>query len=131
MEQAKTRPDDRLVVDYSGGRRELFMSFGLLNELMTFVNDLGVVQIIGLDAELRARVLETVFAKRDENGKVTETVSIATLPVSADTVHLVLEWVAGHILDFFLGSLEAAVRAAKPHEDRLKKSMPSGDGSSD
>ena len=122
-------PEDRLSIAFAGNQIELFMPFGLLNELMKIVPDVPMVQVIGIDNELRTLVLETILAKRDNKGVITEAVSVANLPVPKADVIRILEWAADHILDFFLDAVEAAVKASQPHQARLEKLMPSGDGS--
>lgn len=122
-------PEDNLSIIYAGSERQLLMSFGLLNELMTHVGDLPRVQTIGVDGELRTLILESVFAGRGPKGEVTEPVSVNVLPISPKDAQRVLTWVAEHVIDFFLGAVEAAVATMAPHEARMMAQMPSGNGS--
>lgn len=121
--------EDTLTINYEGKPKDLFMSFGLLNDLLKIIHDIPNVQIIAMDAGLRAEVLEAVFATRDTKGAITETTPVSALPLSKTDAHRVLEWVGAHALDFFLEALERAVKLMEPHHERLVKSMPSGAGS--
>ncbi len=122
-------PEDYLSITYGDQERKLLMSFGLLNELMILVGDLPRVQVIGVDSELRPKILEAVFAVRGEKGEIKETISVAALPVPTADIMRVLTWVAEHVLDFFLGAVESAVKVAEPHQTRLTGLTPSGNGS--
>lgn len=121
--------EDTLTIKHNGDAKDLFMSFGLLNELMKIVHDIPNIQSIGVDPALRCDVLEAVFAQRGPKGEVVDVTPASALPITAADAQRILEWVAGHVLDFFLGSVEAAVRTMEPHRERLEKLMPSGVGS--
>ncbi|HQT79056.1 MAG TPA: hypothetical protein PLD10_18540 [Rhodopila sp.] len=120
-------PSDTLQV----GGKSLFMSFGLLHELLTIVGDIPRVAIIAADDDLRKSVLNAVLAERDQTGAITTPANFFTLNITAEDVRKICAWVGEHCLDFFIGAIETAVEIHKPQEDRLKgleNSMPSGLG---
>lgn len=125
-------PRETLDVTIGGVKTELFMSFGLLHEIIPQVRDLVNVGMIGIDSELRGGVLNSIFVERDPKGKKIGEVDIFHLKISTNDVQEIVLWVQEHLLDFFLGAIENATKAHGPHLDRLKAptSMPSGNGSS-
>lgn len=126
-----TSPPDTLTITRNRKPFELFMSFGLLNEILPVVNDIHLIAQIAIDEGLRKQVLEIVFAERDENGNITEPLNMFTLRVSPSDIQIVIGWVASHCLDFFLTALEKVVETHEPHKARIQgasNSMPSGPG---
>lgn len=122
-------PDEILTVTEAGKPRELLMSFGLLHELLVAVGDIPTVSTLAIDPELRAGILNTVFALRNEVGVITSPITMFTLRVSSADVQRVMQWVADHVLDFFLTAIETNVKVHLDQADRLKNSMASSVGS--
>ncbi len=120
-------PNDLLTIK----DRELFMSFGLLHELLAEIGDLVRVGLIAVDPDLRSRVLHLVLSERDKRGVITEPVNLFDLSLATADVHRIINWVAEHTLGFFLDAIENAAKTHDPHLDRLKapSSTHSGNGS--
>lgn len=109
---------DHLNITYGGQPRELLMSFGLLNELLTVVNSLEGVAVIGVNHEMRQRVLGSVLSLRDKKGETTEPADLDK--ISTADAHRLFEWVGHHTLDFFLTEIETLVKVHQPQEQRMK-----------
>jgi len=125
-----TAPIDLLTIDFEGKPRELFMSFGLLHELIPIVGDLTNVGMIAINTELRVNVLNAVLAARDDHGRIAEPLDVFNLKISAKDFQRLVHWVQEHLLDFFIGAIESATEAHKPHLDRLQTPWTlSGNGS--
>lgn len=89
---------------------EVFMSFGLLNELTAVIGDPGRAASIFFDPELREHVLRAVLSERNKAGKVIDRVDdILDLEVDLGEIELLLSWVAGHVLRFFTRSLKSVM----------------------
>ena len=126
MVTTSTSPDDMIMV----GDREVFMSFGLLHELLAIVKDIPSVTLIAVEPQLRNDVVTAVLAERDENGKITTPFNFMSIKASIAEVQNMIAWVSEHLLDFFLGAIERNVRTHEKHQPRLVSSMASGTGSS-
>lgn len=123
-------PSDRLEVTVGGEKRELFMSFALLNELVRVVGDIPYISQIEIDAELCAKVFGVLFGERDEKRKLKRPAEMEEIEISIADAQKVSAWVQGHLLDFFLAAVERAAAAARPFEARMKAVLtPSGAGS--
>lgn len=109
------RPVDRLTVVVGGNSKELFMSFGLLNELCRLYGDVHAATQVTLNPDLRDVTMISLFSERDENGLIPEgkEVRLAKLEISLDDAERVLNWAADHAIYFFLTALKRAVEAQK------------------
>jgi hypothetical protein len=125
MENQKPGPPPERL-DIPG--RSLFMSFGLLNEVLGVIRDITHVQIVGIDPELRNGVLRACLARRDANGRIEGDPDEEVARLSPADALQVLAWASGHALDFFLSAVEAAVKTLEPHESRLRGLVPTSAG---
>lgn len=120
---------DTLTITDAGKPRELFMSFGLLDELLKIIGDIPAISAIAIEPDLRFRVLNSVLAERNDVGIVTQPITLFTLRVAQEDIHLICSWVAEHALDFFLTAIERNLNVHLKHQSRLTASTPSGSGS--
>lgn len=117
-----------LVVEIDGKPQELVMWFGMLNALSVAIGDIDNLAIMATDPVLRSVVLRELLSERTETGMISTEPNLMFLKMTPDAVQDIMEWVNGHITDFFL---EAATRAKKIAEDRQEKVrslMPSPNG---
>lgn len=110
---ASKRPLDRIKIMVNGETRDLFMSFGLLNELCALIPDAHAATQIALNADLRDVALITVLSPRDEHGVIPEdrVFNVKTMDIPLDDADKLLDWVSEHILYFFLSALKRVVAA--------------------
>lgn len=112
---------DKITIKLNGEERELFMSFGLLNELATIVGDPARVPSIPVDADLREAVLMSCFAERKPSGKVIKDVEdYDDLDISIPDVEKTIDWAVEHLMSFFVRSLKKVVAVTKANEGDLK-----------
>ena len=123
-------PTDTLNVTVNGAPRSLFMSYGLLNELLSIVPDIPDVSAMGSDHALRGKVLQTILSKRNDLGDVIEPYQPFQVTVTPTDVHEILKWAQGHVLGFFLKLIEDTTIIHQDQEGALKKLMPSTDSGS-
>lgn len=112
---------DTLTIHVDGQPRDIFMSFGLLHELLRVVGDLSGVSVMAIDADLREKVLVVVLSERDEKGKIVREFPFYTARISAEDVHAIFKWAGSHVLDFFLTAMEKAVETHQPEQARLHR----------
>ena len=120
---------DTITIMEADKPRELFMSFGLLNELLMIVGDIPDISTIGINPDLRFAVLNSVLAERDGNGLVTKPLVMFTLRVTTPDIQRLISWVAEHLLNFFLTAIEQNLVTHTRHQGRLTGSTGSGSGS--
>lgn len=113
--------NDKLKITIDGEERILFMSFGLLNELASLVQDPARVPAIPVDSYLREAVLSAAFAKRKKSGKITEEIAdFDDIDVTIEDVEATLDWVIEHVMSFFVRSLRKVVQVTQANETDLK-----------
>lgn len=95
------------------------MTFGLLNEICKVCGDIDGAAMLVMDNDLRIASLNTLLAKRDSKGKITQELDINSLDVSPDDVVDLLDWAGGHVIDFFL----KAATKTKARIDPIKKQV--------
>jgi hypothetical protein len=119
--QVKAAPAARLTISLDGEKRELFMSFGLLNELCRAIGNLEAAVQIPIDNELRDYTLLAVLSKRDDQGAVADggAVNLRTLEIEVQDAEDLLAWVSEHVTDFFLRTMERVVKTQKAQEGRF------------
>lgn len=120
---------ERITITTDGAEREIFMSFGLLNHLTTIVGDPARVASIPLNPELRREVLESVLAKRKPSGKLEEKIDLDDVDISIADVETLLDWVSGHVMSFFIRSLQKVAAVTQAHQTELASLVSFLDGS--
>jgi hypothetical protein len=113
-------PAPRLTITVNGAQRELFMSFGLLNEICRGVGDFQAAVQIPVDAQLRDYVLLAVLSERNDQGEIGVAANLRTLDITVDEVEDMLAWVTAHATDFFLRTMERVVKQQKSNEARMR-----------
>jgi hypothetical protein len=105
----------------NGVERELFMSFGLLNEICRGVGDVQGAIAIPTNAELRDYALMVVLSERDPtNGEVITPCNLHLLDISTGEAENLLAWISEHVTDFFLRTMERVVRTQRGNEGRFR-----------
>jgi len=112
--------DNTIEVKIGGEPQEVKMTYGLLNELARVIGDIDVIPMIGIEADVRDSIIRAIFSKRDAQGKIKQEVDIFNFDIDVDDLQDLLEWVGGHVLDFFLTSLERGKINGEKQEKRLK-----------
>ncbi|WP_454287261.1 hypothetical protein [Rhizobium arsenicireducens] len=112
---------EKLTVKFEGKDLDLFMSYGLLNELVKLVGSPEVAPTISIDDDLREGVLKAVLAVRKPSGKiVTPVADIDDLDMSITDIEAVLDWSTEAVLSFFVRSLGKMVRQVEANKDVLE-----------
>lgn len=111
---------DKHTVNFTDNTtQKVTMTFGLLNKLAGFVQDLEQVQYVFSDAMLRESVLIECLALRDEEGDVKELDSKMNDLLTMDEALELLEWVVAHLTNFFTKALQKALKIAEQAQTTL------------
>lgn len=106
--------------------RQIKMTYGLLQKLASRFNDLGQVENLSLDYNLQNDLINEVLAERDENGQREIPLKDYSLELSLDEGKALMDWISGHIIDFFISQLQAQTKAAEklqPLVEELQKTI--------
>lgn len=108
------------------GDREIKMTYGLLQNLASRFKDLGQVENLSLDSNLQNDLINEVLSERDDNGQKKNPEKDYSLTLSVTDGEALMEWISGHIIDFFISRLQAQTAAAeklKPLVEELQKTI--------
>lgn len=122
---------DKITVKIDDQDREIFMSFGLLNDLATLTGDPARVAAIPLIADLRMSVLNTVLAPRRKNGKKEAEIDVTELDISIEDAERLLTWASEHVMSFFVRALQKVEKVSAHHKEALAGLVSSLGGSND
>ena len=112
--------NEKLIVTIGEEERELFMSYALLNRLARLVgNKSSDVSAIFVEPEIQSDILVMVLAPR-KKGKVDPNFDMDEVPLDTETAGQILEWVGGHVMDFFLKGLERTLALGQATAERAK-----------
>lgn len=98
--------------------REIFMSFGLINDLTRVVNPDNMADI-NIDSDFRHSFLALLLAERSKGGKVLNQVDPYDVEMTPDEAASLIAWAQDHILDFFLRSFKNLKSTAEKHQETL------------
>lgn len=122
---------DHIQIDTEGTLRTIKMSFGLLNRICRLVGDVeGSIQLL-IDPVLQEAVILEILAERNEEGQIIRKHDVDDYNLSKKDVMVLLEWVAEHLLDFFLSALKIAKSLQDRNQDRIDNLTPPSASSSD
>lgn len=111
---------DQITVKVDNEDKDIFMSFGLLNELTKIINDPAGVSALAANHELRDEVLNSLLAVRKRSGKIQSKVDIDDVDISVEDVEMLLAWASEHVLGFFLRSLQKMVSLSQKHQTDME-----------
>ena len=112
--------DPRINVTVDGEDREIFMSFGLLNELTSWLGSPEALPAIFVKAEMRSEMLSRLLAERKKSGKlITPVADIDDVEIELADVQRLLQWATEHVLSFFLQSLTVLKGVLERDEEKM------------
>lgn len=122
-------PKEHFTITQDGEDREIFMSFGLLNEITTLLGDPAVAASVYFQPELRENVLVAALHERSKTGKVINRVEgIDDVEISVDQIEELLAWEVEHAIAFFARSIDRVGRV-KGQLEKFKVDMSTLSGS--
>jgi len=108
-------PSPHLTIQVGGKPTQLFMSAGMLHELVIISEQLEDISGIYLDPTVQGKCLVHLLVERDARGVPVEDPTELTLmqfPMSTEDSDKVAKWVGDHLLAFFIkgaGNMQKAV----------------------
>lgn len=116
-------PSKTITIKVDNNDRELFMSYGLLNELLRLIPDTNLIALVYTDPDIRNKIIEQVLADRSPTGKITTMRPFDMYIVEQEAVEEMLEWVVEHVTAFFIRVI--AVLTKKVETPSLTEQTPS------
>jgi len=102
---------DHITINQDGEDREIFMSFGLLNEITTLMGDPATAASVYFNPELREDVLKAALHQRTKTGKIERKVErLDDLDISLDVMEELLAWEVEHAIAFFGRAMERVLK---------------------
>ncbi|TPL42617.1 MULTISPECIES: hypothetical protein [unclassified Mesorhizobium] len=102
---------DRIEITQDGETREIFMSFGLLNEVTTLMGEPATAASVYFAPKLREQVLLAALHKRTKTGKVEAPIgSLDDVEISMSDMEALLAWEVDHAIGFFTRSMDRVVK---------------------
>lgn len=98
-------PPKTITVTANGAEREIKMTYGLLNELVSMVGDIEEIAKFYVDETLRNKALVSVLSERSNTGKITAKADMEEIDIEIEDIDQLLSWVAAHVTGFFIRSL--------------------------
>ena len=110
---------DTFPITINNEEREIFMSFGLLNELTTIVQDPSRISTISLDPQLRNAFITSLLSERKKSGKVLNAFDLDDTEVSYEAVENAIAWAQEHVMSFFVRSYRQIARVTEKHQEEV------------
>lgn len=114
-----TKVSDTLTIKIGEVDRELFMSFGLLNELTSIIRDPARIPAVTLETDLRNQFLSAILAERKKSGKIVNPVEIDDIEITYEDAERAMAWGQEHVMDFFIRSFRQISRVTEAHEQEV------------
>jgi hypothetical protein len=112
--------DPHFTFKTSNESYDLFMSFGLLNQLSRFFTDLSELDEIYRNPEVKGAILIECLSERDTRGGITSPFNLMELECTNADVEELLVWVEQHLTDFFVQALRLSNHAIQRRAAILK-----------
>lgn len=104
--QDVNKPAATLTVTVDGEEREIKMTYGLQDKLITLVRDTSEIGNIFIDPEVRNNVLAELLAKRGKGGKIEgERKDAEDYEISLEDIDALLSWATDIVTHFFIKAL--------------------------
>ncbi len=131
MSEENVRPNDTIVVKVNKEPREIFMSSGLLRNIILLSGDISEFQQVYMDFALQNSIMIEMLRPRTEHGNAITEPSIDDFEMSVEDGNRLIDWAVEHILNFFVDTTQRAMLVAQKNENLIKKMVkltPSQDG---
>ena len=100
------KPAATLTVNVDGEEREIKMTYGLQDKLISLVRDTNEIGNIFVDPEVRNNILAELLAVRGKGGKIEGARKEAEdYEISLEDIDALLSWATDVITDFFIRAL--------------------------
>lgn len=119
--QIPSKPSDRISVVVNGEVREVFMSGGLLRNVIPYYMDLGGVADIFNQPFLQNDVIVQCLKPRTPRGIAVEVYTIDDFEMTIEESNKLIAWTAEHAIHYFIESVTTAHQLGQRNEDQLKK----------
>ena len=131
MSNEAVKPLDTISITVNKEMKEVFMSSGLLRNILILVGDIQDFQLIYSDFHLQNAILIEALRPRTELGNPNNKPTVDDFEMSIDDGNKLIDWIVEHVLHFFVELSERAVVTAQRNQSlmtRLEKLTPSPSG---
>lgn len=105
------KPATTLTVTVDGQERELKMTYGLQDKLISLVRDTNEIANIFVEPEVRNNILAELLAERTAGGRIVgERKEADEYEISLEDIDALLSWATDVVTSFFVRALEIIER---------------------
>lgn len=125
--ETKVKPNDRMTVEVNGQPQEVFMSGGLVRNIMRHFSQFDDFGQIFTNAEEQNVLIIQLLRPRNKSGSpaVKVNYSIDDFEMSIDDSAALVSWAVDHCLHFFMNSVSSATNLFESNKDNLVSMMKS------
>lgn len=131
MSNEVVKPLDTISIMVNNETKEVFMSSGLLRNILILVGGIQDFQLIYTDFHLQNAIIIETLRSRTELGNPNNKPTIDDFEMSIDDGNKLIDWIVEHVLHFFVELSERAIATAQKNQTlmtRLEKLTPSPSG---
>ena len=120
---AKAKPVEGLPnkkkITINGEVVEVFMSYGMINQLAQGIGDAETTATLHSSAIARNFILQMLLSKRSDDGQITEEINVRTLDADVDEINDLLQWAGQHLYNFFLKAMERVIAMEAGNREKV------------
>jgi hypothetical protein len=120
MPTEERKLSDRLTITVNDQPTEIFMSGGLIRRLAAYTTFEDVAGIYG-DYQVQEILIIEALSPRSQRGVPLEELNIDKFNISMTEAEKLIEWIVEHITDFFINSVEQALKFQERNLPALQK----------
>jgi len=114
-------PSPRFEVTFNNTKKEVFMSFGLVNTIAGMFEDMSQLTEAFTNPHVRGALVVECLSERNENGGLVKEIDLNTLGIETEHLFEFLTWVEAHVSDFFTQSLVRATSSMRKKAQGMKE----------
>lgn len=124
--QATEKPQDRILINVNGEDKEVFMSGGLIRQLMPIAGQLEDFALVFTDVQAQNQLIVEALRPRTQHGtpkskdKEIQQYTIDDFTLSVEDTDKFVSWIMEHVLHFFVNSLTSAKKLVDKNEQTFK-----------
>lgn len=128
------KPSDRLTINVNGKDQEIFMSGGLIRNIVPYyMSSMTTIEIF-TEFTLQSEIIAECVKPRNNHGQPKKEYTIDDFEISREDANKLIAWVTEHVLYFFIDNINLTQKVQDrntPQIQKLMKLMQSPTGSQD
>lgn len=114
------KPEPRLKITVNNQEKEVFMSGGLIRQLMPIAGGLTDFADVYADVEVQNALIVEALRPRDKRGAAYANVTVDDYEMTIEDTDKLVGWIMEHVLYFFVNSLTSAKSLADKNQGTME-----------